>query len=109
MEPLLAEGQAWLSQAIPTRGNLSQSLLESGEQLAVRLRERAVDLSYSKATEFSPSITPLHFMAAKVAFLVFGSGSPKGEVYENDASYYKSFPSAASAIAEYEEFKRSCV
>lgn len=107
MELLLIEGQAWLNEAISARKILSQSLLKSGELLASKIRERAIDLSHDRATEFSPDIELLHFMAAKVAFLVFGKNSTAGEVYEKDASYYLEFPSSASRSADYMDFKQS--
>ena len=107
MELLLTEGQAWLDEAIPARKIPSQSLLKSGELLATKLRERAIDLSHDRATEFSPDIELLHFIAAKVAFLVFGKDSVAGEVYEKDASYYLAFPSSASRSADYLDFKQS--
>jgi hypothetical protein len=45
-------------------------------------------------------------MAAKVAVLAFGTDSPRSEVYEKDATYYRIFPSSALRLAEYAEFKK---
>jgi hypothetical protein len=81
-------------------------LREEGQALAQRLRSAAIDLSYNKATEFSPLIEEYILMAAKVAFLVYGAGAAGLEPYEQDVYYYKNFDPPSYIVGEYEDFKK---
>ena len=83
------------------------AILGQGQALAQRLRSAAVDLSYSKATEFSPLIEKYFLMAAKVAFLAYGEGAADLKPYEQDVYYYRNFDPPSYIVCEYEDFKRS--
>jgi hypothetical protein len=80
-------------------------LREEGQALAQRLRSAAIDLSSSKATEFSPLIEEYILMAAKVALLAYGAGSAGLEPYEQDVYYYTNFDPPSYIVGEYEHFK----
>jgi len=80
------------------------ALLERGKDLANRLSSKSISLCYSKATEFSPDIERLFLYAAKVAFLVYGKGSPALEPFERDIFYYKNIKPPSTIVAEYEDF-----
>jgi hypothetical protein len=67
------------------------AILEQGQALAQRLRGAAIDLSYSKATEFSPLIEKYFLMADKVAFLAYGEGAADLKPYEQNVYYYRNF------------------
>jgi hypothetical protein len=77
-----------------------------GQALAARLRSAAIDLSSSKATEFSPRIEEYILMAAKVAFLAYGAGAAGLRPYERDVYYYRDFDPPSYIVSEYERFKR---
>jgi hypothetical protein len=79
---------------------------EEGRALAQRLRSAAIDLSSSKATEFSPRIEEYILRAAKVAFLVYGAGAAGLSPYEQDVYYYGNFDPPSYIVNEYERFKR---
>jgi hypothetical protein len=81
-------------------------LREEGQALAARLRSAAIDLSSSKATEFSPRIEEYILMAAKVAFLAYGAGAAGLRPYEQDVYYYRNFDPPSYIVSEYERFKR---
>jgi hypothetical protein len=98
---LLAEGDNFIRVA-PTQGQESR---RSGADLAARLRSKAIDLSYNKATEFSKDIPQLHLMAAKVAFIAFGPAAPELAQYEKDVFYYKNFNPPNPIVEQYEQFK----
>lgn len=78
-----------------------------GAELASRLRSKAVDLQYNKATEFSPDIEKFILLAAKVALLTFGPRAAELAPYERDVYYYKAFAPLVPIIAEYDIFKGS--
>ena len=80
-------------------------LREQGKVLAQRLRSAAIDLSSSKATEFSPRIDEYILMAAKVALLAYGAGAPGLRLYEEDVYYYSNFDPPGYIVGEYERFK----
>jgi hypothetical protein len=80
------------------------ALLASGKDLADRLRTTGISLCYNKATEFSPDIELFFLYAAKVAFLVYGKGSPALEPFERDVFYYRIFNLPSYIVAEYEHF-----
>ena len=77
----------------------------AGASLAVALRSRAIDMSYSKATDCSPEIPELLLLAAQVAFMTFGPSSPDLEEYESDVSYYARIKPPGSIPVLYEAFK----
>jgi len=80
------------------------SLLESGKDLANRLRSASISLCYNKATEFSSDIERFFLYGAKVAFLVYGKGSPALEPFEKEVFYYKNFNPPSHIVTEYESF-----
>lgn len=77
----------------------------NGGALANRLRSKAIDLQYNKATEFSPDIEKMILLAAKVALLTFGPRAAEVELYERDVYYYKAFTPPSPIVAEYDVFK----
>ena len=81
--------------------------LTNGAELAARLRSKAIDLQYNKATEFSQDIELLIVAAAKVALVTFGAGTGELEPYERDVYYYRAFTPPAPIVAEYDAFKGS--
>ncbi|TXH02534.1 MAG: hypothetical protein E6R07_15035 [Nevskiaceae bacterium] len=96
---LLSEGEQFIGK--------QPADVEQGRSLAARLRSKAIDLSYSRATEFSPEIQELHLMAAKVALVTFGRWSSEVDQYEKDVFYYKAFNPPHKIVKEYEQFKSS--
>jgi len=82
------------------------NLREQGQALAQRLRSAAIDLSYNKATEFSPLIPQYILMAAKVALLAHGAGAAGLRPYEQDVYYYDNFDPPSYIVGEYEDFKK---
>lgn len=76
-----------------------------GVDLANRLRHKAVDLAYDKATEFSPKIRLYLQLAAKVALLAYGPESKALEPFERDVRYYRNFASTQALVDEYERFR----
>jgi hypothetical protein len=81
-------------------------LREQGRNLAQRLRSAAIDLSSSKATEFSPLIEEYILMAAKVALQAYGASAPELRPYEQDVYYYRNFDPPGYIVGEYERFKK---
>ena len=87
----------------PTR----DTMRAEGAALANRLRQAAMDLAMSRATEFSPQIPRYHLLAAKVALLAHGPDSSALHSFEQDIRYYRGFESALDLVEEYEAFREA--
>ena len=92
---LLSEAEQFIREA---KQHPSQIYLANrGADLANRLSRAAVDMGYSKATEFSCDREELDLMAAKAALVAFGASSRWIEKYE------RALP--LRVVTEYETFK----
>jgi hypothetical protein len=82
-----------------------EGMREIGIKLAQKIRSKAIDLSFNKATEFSPNIEMYMLLSAKIAFLVLAENSENLQKYEKSVYYYKCFTPPSWIVAEYDNFK----
>lgn len=106
-DDIKAEGERFLADHAKADSAVRIALRPKGQKLALRLRSAAVDLSYDKATEFSPDIQPLFLLAAKIAYLTFGARARELEPFEREISYYAKLTPPSPIVAAYEAFKRT--
>ena len=106
-DALIKKARTYITQVEMQSAGQREERQTEGRTLAEKLREAAVDLSFNKATEFSPDIPVLHLLAAKVALCAFGKYSSRLDLFEKDIAYYKNFPSTKTFFDEYENFKGS--
>ena len=100
------EGESFLHRFRAAQAEQRDALRAEGRQLAERVRRAAINLSYSKATEFSPEIPKLFLLTAMIAVVAYGADSPELEPYEREVYYYKNFDPNEPMVAEYERFRR---
>ena len=86
---------------------LEAAMRADGIALARRLTKRTMDLSYSKATEFSQKIPLYTLLAAKVALLVYWPDEAAFNRYEKAIRYYRSFKNTRELAEEYEAFREA--
>lgn len=86
---------------------MRDTMRAEGAALANRLRQEAIDLAMSRATEFSSEIPVYHLLAAKVALLAHWPDSGAVDVFEKDIGYYRDFESTLDLVEEYEGFREA--
>jgi hypothetical protein len=84
-------------------------LKAKGAALAHQLRRQAIDMAYSRATEFSPRLKLYHQLAAKVALLAYGPDDEALAIFERDIRYYRNFASTQALVDAYESFRAAYV
>ena len=102
-----AEGERFLKEYGIADEAARRAFRPKGQDPARRTHSGAVHLSMGKATEFSPRIPRLFLLAAKIAFLSFGSSAPELEPFERDVRYYAGFSPPDPIVAAYDAFKRA--
>lgn len=89
---------------------LSAASKAEGAELAARLRTKAVDLCYNKATEFSPAIGRLFELAAKVALLAHWPDEGAMALYEKDVAHvFGDTERSRNHARSYEHFRREYI
>jgi hypothetical protein len=106
-DDIKAEGERFLAQHAKADADARAALRPKGRDLARRLSVEAVDLAMNKATEFSPDIKVLILLAAEVAYLSFGAGTPELEPFESAVYYYANFTPPDPIVAVYDAFKQT--
>ena len=99
------EGTAFISRFLAAGEKERAELKAAGVQLADRLSRRAIDLSYAKATEFSPKISLYFLLAAKVALLTHWPDSEAVAPFERPIRNYANYASTRLLGEEYESFR----
>lgn len=102
---LQAEG--FISRFLRANDKDRANMKAEGAELASRLRDEAIGLAQSRATEFSPKIGTYHQLAAKVALLAHWPDSKALKVFEDDIRYYRSFESTVPLVDDYERFREA--
>jgi hypothetical protein len=90
------QAAGYIDRYLGAKGKGRTKLRSEGVILASEVHRAGVDLCMSRATEFSPRIKVLFRLAAKVALLAHGSGSPELARFEF------SLRSDPDGLAEYE-------
>jgi hypothetical protein len=108
-EGLHREGEGWLTRFAGAGEKDRETMKAEGDELALRLVDRARDLGSSKATEFSPWILRFTLLAAKVALLARWPEEERLWPFERGIRYYRAFESSQPAVDEYERFRASWV
>lgn len=99
---------AYIAQVVPLETPVTNEKLQlAGQRLARELFETALDLSYSKAQEFSPDIYWLIQSAAIVSLFADGPHSNAFADYLRYVQYYKNFNSAIAQVAAFEKYVNS--
>jgi hypothetical protein len=80
-------------------------MIAEGAALAEELRNRAVGLAYSRATEFSPALPLCHVLASKVALLVHGAGSERLRGFEADIACFRHAERTKPLLLDYDRFR----
>jgi len=101
------EGANFISRFLVSNEQMRDAMRAEGADLARRLRQKAVDLAMSKATEFSPKVPLYHLLAAKVALLAHWPDSKALKVFEDDIRYYRIFESTRALVDDYERFREA--
>lgn len=103
------EAHLFLSRFAGSAAASRPAMKQEGADLASRLVHGAMDLGYSKATEFSPRIQRYQLLAAKVGLLVHWPDEQAFARYERGVFYYRSQESARGLVDEYTTFRSSWV
>ncbi|MEB0005557.1 MULTISPECIES: hypothetical protein [unclassified Pseudomonas] len=99
---------AYIAQVVPLQIPVANEKLQLvGQRLARELIEKAIDLSYSKAHEFSPDIYWLIQSAAIVSLFVDGPHSDVFADYRSRVQYYRNFNSSIAQVAAFEQYVNS--
>lgn len=101
------QGAAFISRFLVSGERERKAARSEGTALAEQLQHAAMDLAYSKATEFSPLIRRYHLLAAKVALLVHWPDLEALRMFERDILYYRNFESTQWLVDEYQQFREA--
>ncbi|MBN2147585.1 MAG: hypothetical protein JW726_09360 [Anaerolineales bacterium] len=102
---LVQQGDAFIVHFLAGSISEREALRAEGVEMANRIRWEAIDLAYSKATEFSSKIILYHLLAAKIALLAHWPDRESLAPFEQDIRYYESYQSTLSMAKEYEQFR----
>jgi len=101
------EGANFISRFLASNEQMRDAMRAEGADLASRLRQKAIDLAMSRATELSPKIPLYHLLAAKVALLAHWPDSQALKIFEDDIRYYRIFESTRAWVDDYERFREA--
>lgn len=83
-----------------------EALRSEGAGLAHQLRDKAIDMASSRATEFNPLLFLYHLLAAKVALLTYWPESLHAmAIFEKDIENFSLFDATRPLFEEYERFR----
>ncbi len=102
---LAARGDAFIARFLAADRQQREALRAAGAALASQLREQAISLAYSRATEFSPQIPLYHQLAAKVALLAFWPDEQALAIFEQDLDCYRHFEQPRPLGEAYARFR----